>query len=332
MTRRGLSLGLVADELTRSCLRHECHLIDLTPDDARDVLRRERPDMLLVESAWSGVGDAWKYRIASYPRLWLRNNRALRRMVAAARDLGIPTVFWNKEDGVHFGRFIHSARHFDHVFTVDANCLPRYRQVMGADASVHVLMFPVQPALHGFTGFAFRHFRANFPGSYSHHVHGARRVWQDMIFQATVDSGLGLTVFDRNSGRPSPNYRYPQLPGMEVLPAVSHAETARLYKDYLVSINVNTVTDSPTMYSRRLVEILACGGIAVTSPADSVTAMFADYCHVVDDPDQARALFSRLRHGPAPEDLERARAGSDYVLREHVWSRRLEQIAAVAGL
>lgn len=328
-----MRVALVSDDLTRTCLSRECGLHHPTPIGGGLSFWLRKPAFLLVESAWEGHQGAWKYKIAAYPDHPRRSNASLQKLVARARSRGIPTVFWNHEDGVHFDRFIGSARLFDHVFTVDANCVPRYKAVMGEGASVHTLMFPVQPAMHSFTGFNFRHRRANFVGSYGQHVHDGRRQWQDAVFGAALASGLGLTVFDRNSGRKAGHYRYPALPGLAVRPAVPHAHTAQIYKDHLVSLNVNTVDDSPTMYSRRLVEILACGGIAVTSPAPSVDAMFKDYCHVVRTADEARPLFERWhRDGPSAQDLERARAGADYVLREHTWARRLAQIAQVVGL
>lgn len=328
-----LKIAILADGLTSACLENIYAVKHVTRLNAGLILKLFKPDFILVESAWEGHRRSWKYRIASYPDRPDRSNNKLRAVVEQARHMGIPTVFWNKEDGIHFDRFINSAKLFDHVYTVDANCIPRYKAIMGEQASVHTMMFPVQPAMHGFTGFNFKHRRANFVGSYSHHVHGRRRQWQDIVFAAATDSRLGLTVFDRNSDRKAGQYRYPHIAGLTVQPAVSHAKTAQLYKDYLVSLNVNTVDDSPTMYSRRLVEILACGGIAVTSPALSVDALFKDYCHVVSDAEEARDLFERLhRWGASSQDLERARAGAEYVLREHTWANRIAQITEVVGL
>lgn len=332
MDLTALRVLLVADQLTLSSLRYGADVVEAWPWSLCLPQLRRKPDFLLVESAWSAASGLWKYKIAAYPGYPGRSNNALRKLLERAKRKGIPTVFWNKEDGVHFERFIDSARLFDHVFTVDENCLPRYKAVMGQDASVHVLKFAIQPRTHGFQGFAFKHNRANFVGSYSHHVHDQRRLWQDMFFGAATESGLGLTVVDRNSARKAAHYRYPALSGLEVLPAVSHADTARIYRDYLVSLNVNTIEDSPTMFSRRLVEILGCGGIAVTNPSPAVDAMFRDYCHVVNDAEGARELFARLRHGPSHDDLERARAGADYVLQHHTWAHRLEQIRGVVGL
>ena len=94
---------------------------------------------------------------------------------------------------------------------------------------------------------------------------------------------------------------------MQVLFLLSiRIKTANIYKSYFASINVNTIQDSPTMYSRRLIEIIACGGIAVTSPALSVKKHFKDFCHVVSCYEEAFELFSRLKYGPSKDDLEKA--------------------------
>ncbi|MBN3823112.1 glycosyltransferase [Burkholderia sp. Ac-20384] len=323
------TIALVADGLTSSSLVFDGRIIPLGPRDYHWRLAFARPDYLLVESAWSGLRDKWKYRIAAYPDHPERNNHALVRLVAAARDRGIPTVFWNKEDSVHFDRFVNSAKLFDHVFTVDANAVPRYKAVMGEHASVHTLMFAIQPRTHGFTGFDFKFRRANFVGSYSSEVHARRRTWQDTLFGAACRSGLGLTVVDRNSNRKAAHYRFPVLDGLDVRHALQHEQTAQMYRDYVVSLNVNTVEDSPTMFSRRLVEILGCGGIAVTTPALSVDTMFADFCHVVRSDEEAGELFARLCGGPSRDDLERARAGAAHVAQHHTWQHRLRQIEEV---
>lgn len=326
---RTLKVALIADDFTRSCLAHECRIRDVTPFNAPLLLRLWRPDLLLVESAWLGRRNAWRYRIAAYPDHPERTNAALARVVALARDLGIPAVFWNKEDGVHFDRFIDSARLFDTILTVDETAIPRYRAVLGPAVRLGTLMFGVQPAIHHFTGFAVKHRRANFVGSYSAHVHPRRRAWQDLLFHAAAR--IGVTAFDRNSDRRSAIYRYPALAHLEVRPSVPHAATAAIYRDYLVSLNVNTVEDSPTMFSRRLVEILACGGIAVTTPSLAVERLFRDYCLIAQDADSARAILDRLAAGPSPEDRERARAGAEHVLRHHTWRQRLEDLLAAIG-
>ncbi|GAB1663291.1 TPA: glycosyltransferase [Mannheimia haemolytica] len=288
---------------------------------------RAKKSILFVESAWQGYKNRWKYKIASYPE---RTNEKLVRLVEKAKDKGIPTVFWNKEDSVHFDRFIDSAKHFDHIFTVDQNAIARYREVVPAATTVNVGMFPVQPKIHNFQGFNFKYLAANFVGSYSHHIHDKRRERQDMLFGAALKAGLPVTIFDRNSDRKSENYRYPKDRfNLTVQPAVSYEDTANIYRDYLVSLNVNTIEDSPTMFSRRVVEILACGGILVTTPSMAINNMFKEYCHIVQSEDEAVELFQRLKLGASRDDLDKAIAGSEFVLSNFTWGHFLSQIQKV---
>jgi spore maturation protein CgeB len=153
-----------------------------------------------------------------------------------------------------------------------------------------------------------------------------------MMFGIASETGLGVSMYDRNSSRKSKIYRVSVLPNMDVKPSVRHDMTAQIYKEYLVSLNVNTIEDSPTMFSRRLIEIIACGGIAVTNPSPAVEKYFKDFCHVVSNKEEMTALFERLKNGPSKEDLERARAGAEYIAREHTWAHRINEISAIIGI
>lgn len=325
-----LKIALIADELTHACLKRECRVMPITPWNAEAVLGLWRPDILLVESSWKGWLQTWKYRMASYPDHPERNNKAVRRVVQLARARSIKTAFWNREDGVHFDRFIESARLFDFVFTVDANRVPCYREICGPDVPVEVLMFAAQPAIH-FPKPEKVHRRACFVGSYSTNIHPDRRAWQNQIFEAA--SEIGLTVYDRNWFRSGAHYRFPARPWIKVRERVPHRQTAGIYRSYIANINVNTVTDSQTAFSRRLVEILACGSLAVTNPTPAVDKHFADYCKVVKDEEEARELFRRLaRDGLSAREAEMVRAGAEHVRKHHTWRHRLEQLVAATGV
>lgn len=320
-------LYLISDSLTAQSLSLE----NIDHQKSWWWLRSKNKPVLFVESAWHGYRNRWKYKIASYPDHPNRTNEKLVRLVEKAKAKGIPTVFWNKEDGVHFERFIDSAKHFDHIFTVDQNCIERYRAIVPASTTVDVAMFPVQPRLHNYQGFRFKHFEASFVGSYSRHIHDKRRERQEMLFSAALKAGLPVNIFDRNSERKSDNYRYPKQFGLNVRPSVSYAQTADIYRDYLISLNVNTVEDSPTMFSRRVVEVLACGGILVSTPSLAVNSLFKEYCHIVHNEDEAIELFQRLKFGPSKKDLEMAKAGADFVLNNFTWQHFLQKISQRVG-
>lgn len=332
---RDLKMALVTDQFTTDCLAEECQIRCLTPQNYVSVIRDWQPDFVFVESAFHGAGGAWRYELARQPGwlLW-RKPDAIFKLVSFAREQGVPTVFWNKDDGAYFDTFVRVAKAFDVVLTTDKDCLPKYRAVLPPEVPVAVMSMPYQPAFHHFDGFHFESPDACFAGSYYRRVLGGRRAFLDQLFQASGEAGMKIQVYDRNHHRLSRRFAFsfPKLPHLVVNDGVSNRETAAIYKRHLLSINVNSVTDSETMVSRRLLEILACGGIVVTNHSKAVDREFAEFCHVVSSLEEARTLFERLAHGPTQDDLDRARAGAAYVAKHHTWAHRLKMLSQMVKL
>lgn len=330
-----LKIALVADHFTTECLSVECCIRNLTPTNYREVIETWKPDLVFVESAFHGAGGSWRYELAQQPG-WLRLDKpkAIFRLVELARHRGIPSVFWNKDDGAFFDAFIDVAQAFDFVFTTDTDSVTRYRQRLPAHVPVNVLSIPYQPAFHAFSGFCFTRKEVCFTGSYYRRILDDRRRFLDMIFDVCDENVIPLNVFDRNHDRLSRffEFRFPRRSCLRVHARVPHRETAAIYKAHVVSLNVNSVVASETMYSRRLLEILACGGIAVTNSSRAVDRQFRDYCHVVTTHEEAADTLTRLLAGPSREDLDRAYAGAQYVKRHHTWAHRLEEICAIVGI
>lgn len=330
-----LKIALVTDYFTADCLSAECRVRTMTPANYRDVIANWKPDLVLVESAFHGVDGSWRYELAKQPRLLrLTKPTAIFNLVDFAKKAGIPTVFWNKDDGPFFDAFIDVAKVFDYVFTTDAECLGRYREQVPAHVPVNTLIMPYQPAFHSFTGFEFTRNEACFTGSYYRRILNERRRFLDMVFDICEHNQMRINVYDRNHDRLSRHleFRFPKMSQLSLHGKVPHRETALVYKSHVVSLNVNSVTSSETMFSRRLVEILACGGIAVTNPSRAVDRYFRDFCHVVNTHEETRELFTRLQHGPSREDRDRAEAGAIYVRENHTWAHRLDEICAVVKL
>ncbi|ECP4285034.1 glycosyltransferase, partial [Campylobacter jejuni] len=325
---------LIADELTYASLKEEDGVVlrNVTPINYKVLFYFWKPDFLFVESAWHGCKNKWKYQIASYPDYPKRNNKKLQKCVDFAKTLNIPTVFWNKEDHVHFDRFIESAKLFDFIFTVDENCISKYKSYVGENSFVGVLPFAVQSKFHNFTGFNFTLNKANFVGSYSRHIHEKRRFYQDMMFKLSSEIN-NLDVFDRNSNRKSTNYRYPIFKGMQIYPSVEYKKTAQIYKKYLISLNVNTIENSPTMFSRRLIEIIACGGIAITNHTSAVEKYFKDYCYSFQTEKELRnMLYKFQKNGLSEDDKIKLKNGAEFIAKNHTWKQRLEQIVDTIGI
>ena len=331
---RQLKVGLVADYFTSACIAAECRVRSLSPQNYKEVIHSWRPDLVFVESAFHGVGGEWRYELARQPKyLRLGSPRAITGLVQLAQEKGIHTVFWNKDDGAFFDNFLEIARLFKYVFTTDNRCVPLYRKALSVGSVVDVLPMPYQPAFHNFTGFNFTKHAVCFMGSYYRHILENRRKFLDMMFEACSNTATPLHVFDRNSNRMShfTEFRFPQKNPLTVHGQLPYAETASAYKQYALSLNVNSVTNSETMCSRRLLEILACGGICITNSSPAIEKIFGRYCHVVESLEQSQDLLERLRFGPSKKDKDKAEAGAKYVRQYHTWQCRLEQLANVVN-
>lgn len=319
-------IALISDNLTASALEADASLFHITPFNYWLMLKIVKPDILLIESAWQGYKNTWKYKIASYPDYQKRNNDKLVKVINYAKQLGIPTVFWNKEDSVHFHRFIDSAKHCDKIYTVDVNAVKLYQDVLGDTIPIDILPFPVQPKLH--YPFKSKNIikRCSFVGSFSTHIHTIRRERQMMLFEAAQESGLD--IFNRNSDRKNSVYSYPVLSdNMNIFPSIIPQETVKIYNDYIVNLNINTIEDSRTMYSRRLIEIIACESMAITTPAQSVEYNFKDFCYSISSKDEAKQHIDRIcMDGLSKSELDMLRSGREYVCTTFSYKKFLETI------
>jgi len=325
-----MKIALISDDLTRDSLMLEdgIEILNITPLNYWYIFKFYKPDFLFVESAWNGYKNKWKYKIASYPDTPTRNNTKLKNVINYAKSLNIPTIFWNKEDCIHFDRFIESAVLFDYIFTVDQNAISKYKEF--TDVPVNTLMFAIQPKIHNFSKFDYKYKKANFIGSYSKHIHPKRKEWQDMFFQTCCKNNIDIDVFNRNSDRNSKIYGYPNFKCLTEKKKISYIKTAQIYKNYMISFNINTIENSPTMFSRRLIEILACGRICITNPSLAIDNLFKDYVYVVQNQYELEELLLNLMSTNINQD--KLKLASEYILSYHTWKHRLEEIYKTIGL
>lgn len=258
-----LRVGVIGDEFTRSTLENAFDVVLLKRDGWREQLSAEpKLDMIFVESAWEGNEAEWSRGVGHYSE---EESADLRGLLTIARERAIPTVFWNKEDPIHISRFAPNAALFDHVFTTDANMIPRYLNVDGCrNKTVSALPFYAQPKLHNPLP-STRKFKKSiaYAGSYYGDRYKERSKGLERLLEAS--SKYEMDIYDRQANNPDSPYKFPEAYRSSVRGGLPYKEVVESYKSHTAHLNVNSVLNSPTMFSRRVVEIPACGGIVMSA-------------------------------------------------------------------
>ncbi|GAB2892854.1 glycosyltransferase [Neomicrococcus lactis] len=251
-----VTIALISDEFTRRSIESECNIVFPEPNTWREELEKQSVDALLIESAWEGNGGAWHRKVGYYDD---ESFADLTELVDWCRTQKIPTIFWNKEDPVHFQRFKKTAALADHVFTTDENMIPNYFATStGLTKTYSTLPFWAQPSLHNpLPPAGERTETIAYGGSY----YGDRYPDRSRTLSSLLESvsSFGLTIYDRQANYADSPYHYPENLRAFVQGGLSYPEMVDAYKRHPVHINVNSVVDSPTMFSRRVMELAACG-------------------------------------------------------------------------
>ena len=323
-----LRLLTLLDEFSEKAFEHDAHITRLSLRGWEDQIEKGDFDAFLAESVWRGNGGEWSYAMSN-----TKNERhaILKAVIAACRERGIPTIIWNKEDPPNFDVFKDSAILFDHIFTSDVNCVEDYKELVGHD-SVHALPFFAQPKLHNPIGKSETDDQQIvFAGSWYAEKHQDRSAYAPLLFDAASENAF--TIYNRHSEekKGAEKYRFPDKYQKFVKPKVSYDEMLGVHKSYQVFLNVNSVTQSDTMFARRIFEVLACSTPIVSTASTGLEKMFGDIVPVVHDAEQAQTALADLL-----EDCNyRYRVGHlgyRRVMTEHTAQDRIRQIAETCGL
>ena len=329
--RPTLRVAVILDDFSRAAFEPEWDQVVLTPSGWRDQVE-PGIDLLFVESAWHGNSDAWQYALTgtSAPR------RDLVELVEWCRAAGVPTVFWNKEDPIHYGEFLATAGLFDHVWTTDEDRVPDYERDLGHDR-VEVLPFAAQPTLHNPIRLGAGHQARDiaFAGMYFRHRHPERRAQMDLLLGAAARvSGrmpYGLEIFSRYLGGDE-RYQFPGELADSVVGSLDYARILTAYRAYKVFLNVNSVVGSPSMCARRIFEITASGTPVVSTPSPAIERFFtADEVPQVSEPQEAEWTLRALVNSPELRD-RMVHSAQRRIWAAHTYGHRVDDLLRRAGL
>ncbi|MGX9353362.1 glycosyltransferase family protein (plasmid) [Shimia sp. W99] len=316
----------IMDEFTESCITNTVAAYPISRNNFLDQISESNCDFVFLESFWNGNKGKWKgamtYETPHHPQ-----RLALDAVIQAARTKGMGLAFYNKEDPMHFDRFLPYAEKADVVFTSASEMVPEYEKALPGKP-IHTLKFAAPTKMcnpAGMPSFEHRETVA-FAGGYYGENHDDRVAQMDYVLPAIrVHSGA---IFDRHSEQKEERYRYPFQYRRFCRKAVSYAEMVKEYRKFKVFLNVNTITQSPTMLSRRVYELLACGTPVVTAPSKAVEEQFGDTVSIVEN--EAAAIEETRR---LIEDktlwMQRSHLGYRHVMNGNTYDDRVRQIMQV---
>ena len=327
IVRPHITAAVILDPFSELAFGYEWRQIPLTPEGWAVELQTTTPDLLFVESAWQGSRGAWKHAMtgAGAPA------PELRALLAWCREHGVPTVFWNKEDPPNYDRFRATAALFDHVFTVDADRIPDYVRDLGHER-VGLLPFGAQPRIHNPVRHddhgATRPYDVAFAGTYFAEKHPQRRAQMEYVLGPARTMGLDIYSRMQTEDR---RYRFPAAFRANIVGSLAYEKMLAAYTAYKVFLNVNSVTESPTMCARRLFELSAAQTAVVSSPAASIPTFFGDDITVVHDAAETALRLGNLLRQKELRDRVALRAHRR-VYAEHLYAHRVDTILAAAGV
>jgi glycosyltransferase involved in cell wall biosynthesis/spore maturation protein CgeB/SAM-dependent methyltransferase len=307
-----LRVACIMDEFTFGSYRYECDLQPLTPKGWKSELDAFKPELLFIESAWRGKDDLWGNKVG-------HNSQELQDIIGWCRDHSVPTVFWNKEDPVHFETFLTTAKQFDHVFTTDIDCIHRYKGALGHER-VYLLPFACQPALHNPIELYERKDAFCFAGAY--YVRYPERTRDLANFVCELPKFRPLEIFDRNYGKNDTNYQFPAEYQPYIVGTLPFEKIDTAYKGYRYAINLNSIKQSQSMFARRIFELLACNTSTISNFSRGVRLMFGDLVTTTDNGEEVLRKLQQLASDPQDNDKVRL-AALRKVMLEHTYSQRL---------
>lgn len=314
-----IKIAVIMDEFSYAVFSNEAELLQLSLNDYIVELEQFKPDLLLIESAWFGYKKQWKWEMSIV-------GSAVFALIRHCSLNRIMTAFWNKEDPTHFEHFLPLARMVDFVFTTEQNCIPIYQYLLG-HKRVHLLQFAVQPVLHNPVEKYTRQDKFCFAGAY-YYQHPERQDDFDRLINV-LKTYKAVKIYDRNFRSLSQyNRPFPERYKSMISGKLEFNEIDRAYKGYKYAINLNTVKDAQTMFSRRAFELMASNTLMISNHSAGLKNTFGALVFSSDNSAQLAHYLQIVCNEPLIYAKLRLLALRE-VMSKHTYFERMAIIKAV---
>ncbi len=311
-----IKIACVMDEFTYNCFAPTCSCLSLTLENCIKEITEYQPDLLFIESAWNGNNGSWQKKISN-------PDGELNQLIAWCNKKGIPTAFWNKEDPPHFNTFINTAKLFDFIFTTDIDCIAHYKKIL-KNERIYLLLFAAQPKLHNPIEKHNRRTKCCFAGAY--YPRYPERIHDFNVFFDMLCNTPGFDIYDRNYNDPSSEFIFPEKFKSHILGTLPNQKIDVAYKGYKYGINMNSIKQSPSMFARRVFELIASNTIVVSNFSKGTRLLFGDTLISTDNGKNLNNQLSKFDKDELYYKKIRLLALRK-ILTQHTYTNRLSYIA-----
>ena len=263
-----IHVGIIADEFVFENFVDTCNLHYLSRNEWEDIIIDIQA--LIVTTTWHGIDNSWT-------GIYRNDSQAYNeyvRLCKKVRELDIPIAFYSKEDPPNFDLFLSLALYADVIFTSSIECVDKYKVVYGSKPC-YPLSFGVNPILHNPIRKSNKIYEncVLFAGSHMK-KYPNRTLEEERLFSTIISNGLNLTIIDRNYNRNNRTYYFPREYRRMVVGNFSYREIAKIYKLFPYVLNLNSVSESETMFASRIYDALACGSVLISSESIGMKQIF----------------------------------------------------------
>ena len=286
-----IKVAFISDQFTYDSFKYEFKIIELSPDNWLNKFEEEKPDLFFCESTWhgyfNGENGVWAGKIEKINEEG-ENRKILFEILNYCKTNNIPTIFWNKEDPVYYNRegrfFTDTASKFDYIFTSAEEVVNEYKKDYNRD-NVHTLMFAGQPMIFNpINNSNERESNVIFAGSY-YKDHEERAKVMDLIFDKIIEQDIELKIYDRTYYQDIPHIGYPEKYKKYTLPPIDYKDTSKIYKKSRWAININTITQSDTMFARRVFELALSNTNIISNYSKGMKNIFKNNLFIIEEDD-----------------------------------------------
>lgn len=321
-----LNIACILDEFSYDLFKSEVNLFHVIPSNWKNVFENNKIDIFFMESIWSGYQNLW---------LGIRNqskdsNNEIYKIIDYCKKKQIPTVFWNKEDPVYFDSYIAFSKHFNYIFTTDKNMIDNYIKEAG-HKNVFSLPFSINPHIHNpINKEPLPRKDIIFAGTY-YREHDERIKDYKIVLKPCLD--YNIDIYSRqNQNNVDIQRKFPDEYKSAIKGSLSYSELSKKYKEYKLSVNVNSVKTSPTMFSRRVLESIASGVPVISSYSKGIENILGkDIVPMSSTEKDTKTLIDKYLNS----DIERDKLmmnGMRKIFDEHTSTKRMVNILDKIGI